>query len=44
MVQDKAFLAVEAIEKMERPHFPYVFELPSSGKGPARLTGGDDDY
>jgi hypothetical protein len=44
MVQDKAFLAVEAIEKMERPRFPYVFELPSSGKGPPRLTGGDDDY
>jgi hypothetical protein len=44
MVQDKAFLAVEAIEKMERPRFPYVFELPLSGKGPLRLTGGDDDY
>jgi uncharacterized membrane protein YcgQ (UPF0703/DUF1980 family) len=44
MIQDKAFIAVEAIEKTGRPRFPYVFELPSSGKGPLRLTGGDDDY
>lgn len=44
MVQDKVFLAVEAIEKMVRPRFPYVFELPSTGKEPLRLTGGDDDY
>ena len=44
MVQDKAFLAVEVIEKMERPRFQYVFELPLSGKEPLRLTGGDDDY
>lgn len=44
MVQDRAFLTAEAIQKMERPRFPYVFELPSSGKEPLRLTGGDDDY
>lgn len=44
MVQDRVFLTAEGIEKMERPRFPYVFELPSSGKGPPRLTGGDDDY
>jgi hypothetical protein len=44
MVQDRAFLTAEAIEKMERPRFAYVFELPSSGKAPPRLTGGDDDY
>jgi hypothetical protein len=44
MVQDGDFLTAEAIEKIERPRFPYVFELPSSGKAPPRLTGGDDDY
>jgi hypothetical protein len=44
MVYDKAFLVAEAVEKMERPRFPYVFELPQSGKGPLRLTGGEDDY
>jgi hypothetical protein len=44
MVYDKALLVAEAIEPMERPRFPYVFELPPSGKSPPRLTGGDDDY
>ena len=44
MVCDKAFLVAEAVEKMERPRFPYVFELPQSGKGPLRLTGGEDDF
>jgi hypothetical protein len=44
MVYDKAFLAAEAIEETERPRFPYVFELPPSGKGPLRLTGREDDY
>jgi hypothetical protein len=33
-----------AVEKTERPRFPYVFELPPSAKKPARLTGGADDY
>ncbi len=44
MVYDKAFLAAEVVEKTERPRFPYVFELPPSGKRPLRLTGGEDDY
>lgn len=44
MVYDQAFLVAEAVEPMERPRFPYVFELPPSGKRPQRLTGGDDDY
>lgn len=44
MVYDKAFLVAEAIEKIGRPRFPYVFELPPSAKRPPRLTGGEDDY
>ena len=44
MVYDKAFLAADAIEKTERPRYPYVFELPPSAKMPLRLTGGEDDY
>jgi uncharacterized membrane protein YcgQ (UPF0703/DUF1980 family) len=44
MVYDKAFLVAEAIEKMERPRFPYVFELPPSARRAQRLTGGEDDY
>jgi len=44
MVFDKAFLVAEAIEKMEQPRFPYVFELPPSARRPIRLTGGEDDY
>jgi hypothetical protein len=34
----------EALERIDRPRFPYVFELPPSAKGTARLTGGEDDY
>jgi uncharacterized membrane protein YcgQ (UPF0703/DUF1980 family) len=44
MVYDKALFAAVAVEKTERPRFPYVFELPPSAKKPARLTGGADDY
>jgi len=44
MVYDKAFLVADAVEKMKPPRFPYVFELPPSGKRPLRLTGGEDDY
>jgi len=44
MVYDKALLVAGTVERIERPRFPYVFELPPSGKSPPRLTGGDDDY
>jgi hypothetical protein len=44
MVYDHAVFVVEAVERIDRPRFPYVFELPQFAKGPARLTGGDDDY
>lgn len=44
MVYDKAVFVAEAAERIERPRFPFVFELPPSGKSPHRLTGGDDDY
>jgi hypothetical protein len=44
MVYDKAVLVAEAIEKIGRPRFPYVFELPASANRPLRLTGGEDDY
>jgi hypothetical protein len=44
MVYERAVFMAEALEQIDRPRFPYVFELPPSGKGPARLTGGDDDY
>jgi hypothetical protein len=44
MVYDKALFAAEAVEKTERPRFPYVFELPPSAKSPPRLTGEEDDY
>lgn len=44
MVYGQALLVAEAVEPMERPAFPYVFELPPSGRRPSRLTGGGDDY
>jgi hypothetical protein len=44
MVYERAVFVAEALERIERPRFPYVFELPTSAKGPNRLTGGDDDY
>jgi len=44
MVYDRAVFVAEALERIDRPRFPYVFELPQSAKGPARLTGGEDDY
>jgi hypothetical protein len=44
MVYDKAIFVAEAVERIDRPRFSYVFELPPSAKGPARLSGGDDDY
>ncbi|HSO62105.1 MAG TPA: hypothetical protein VLR50_13825 [Desulfobacterales bacterium] len=44
MVYDQAVFVAEAAERIERPRFPFVFELPPSGKSPHRLTGGDDDY
>jgi len=44
MVYDKALFRAEAVEKTERPRFPFVFELPTSANKPARLTGGADDY
>jgi hypothetical protein len=44
VVYDQAMLVAEAVEKIERLRFPYVFELPPSNKGPLRLTGGEDDY
>jgi uncharacterized membrane protein YcgQ (UPF0703/DUF1980 family) len=44
MVYDKAVFAAEAAERIKRPRFPFVFELPPSGNSPHRLTDGDDDY
>jgi hypothetical protein len=44
MVYERAVFAAEALEQIERPRFPYVFELPQFAKSPPRLTGGDDDY
>jgi hypothetical protein len=44
MVYDRAHLVAESVEPIDRPGFPYVFELPASGRQPLRLTGGDDDY
>jgi hypothetical protein len=44
MIYDKALFTAEAVEKTQRPRFPYVFELPPSANKPARLTGGADDY
>jgi len=44
MVYDRAVFVAEALERIDRPRFPYVFELPPSAKGTARLTGGEDDY
>ena len=44
MIYDRAVFVAEALERIGRPRFPYVFELPQSAKGPARLTGGEDDY
>jgi len=44
MVYDKAVFVAEAAERIERPRFPFVFELPPSGNSPHRLTDGDDDY
>jgi uncharacterized membrane protein YcgQ (UPF0703/DUF1980 family) len=44
MVYDRAVFVAEALERIDRPRFPYVFELPQSAKGTARLTGGEDDY
>jgi len=44
MVYDQALLVAESIEPIEPPRFPYVFELPTSGKRPLQLTGGDEDY
>jgi len=44
MVYDKAVFVAETLERIERPRFPFVFELPPSGKSPHRLTDGDDDY
>lgn len=44
MVYEKAVVVAEIIEKIERPRFPYVFELPPAGNGTIRLTGEDDDY
>ena len=44
MVYDKALMVAEAVEKMERPRFQYVFELPPAENSPVRLTGEDDDY
>ena len=38
---DPAIFAL-LLERIGRPRFPYVFELPQSAKGPARLTGGVD--
>lgn len=44
MVYDKAIFVAETVDRIDRPRFSYVFELPPSAKGPARLSGGDDDY
>ena len=44
MVYDKALVVAETVEKIKRPRFQYVFELPPSKNSPVRLTGEDDDY
>lgn len=44
MVYDKVVFVAEAAERIERPRFPFVFELPPSGNNPHRLTDGADDY
>ena len=44
MVYGKAIFVAEAVDRIDRPRFSYVFELPPSAKSPARMSGGDDDY
>jgi hypothetical protein len=44
VVYDRAVLTASKVETIRRPRLPYVFELPSAGSRPARLTGEDDDY
>lgn len=44
VVYNQAVFLAESIETIEPPRFAYVFELPTSGKRPLQLSGGDEDY
>lgn len=44
VLYDKAILRASIVVPVEKPNFPYVFELPPSGGKPPRLSGEDDDY
>jgi hypothetical protein len=44
LIGDRAVLVAEALERIDPPRFPYVFEQPSAAGGPPRLTGEDVDY
>jgi len=41
---DQAFLRAAIVTPVEKPYFPYVFELPLSGDKSPKLSGEEDDY
>lgn len=44
VLYNRALVRAEFISAIEKPYFPYVFELPPSGGKAPRLSGEDDDY
>ncbi len=44
VLHDQAVLRAAIVTPVEKPYFPYVFELPLSGGKPPKLSGEDDDY
>lgn len=44
VLHDKALLRASIVKAIEKPYFPFVFELPPSGGKAPRLSGEDDDY